>query len=157
MTDERIDITLLKITNPLWMESLAPFVKSYYERIKHPGITYEGIMDYLTKMVQFGGELSEFWCAFKDKEPVGFCLWFVMGPPVIGVSHCDQIHVWDDDERISVMLIEKFLEFATAKRTPIIHGLLVNQQVADHFKKIGEKLGLTVEETGRVEMTGRRT
>lgn len=156
MTETQPEITLIKITNPLWMESLAPFIKEYYERVKHPGLTYESLFDYMVKMVQFGGDLSEFWVAFKEKEPVGFCLWFVMGTPAIGVSHCDQIHVWDEDERIAQMFIEKFVEFSVSRRTPIIHGLLVNQKVADHFKAMGEKLGLKVEETGRIEMVGRR-
>lgn len=154
--EKLIDIDLIKVTNPLWMESLAPFVKKYHDKIKHQGLTYESLMDYLTKMVQFGGELSEFWVAFKNKVPVGFCLWFVMGAPLIGVTHCDQIYVWDDDDRISKLFMEKFIEFSVSKRAPILHALLVNKKVADHFTAVGDSVGVVVEETQRVELVGRR-
>lgn len=150
------EIQTLKITNPLWIETLASYVKDYWERIKFPGLTYEALMAFLTGTVQYGSDLAEMWVAFKDNKPVGFCVWFVMGPPIFGVSHCDHIAVWDDDDRISKALIEKFIEFADKRRTPYIHGLLVNQKVADHFKLIGEQFGIDVQETGKVELFGRR-
>jgi hypothetical protein len=150
------DIVLIKITNPLWMEILAPHVKDYFDRVKLPGMSYEALMTFFLNIVQLGGEAAEFWCAFKDNKPVGFCMWNLMGLPYNGVAHCDQFHVWDDDKRISKMFMAKLMEYATSKRCSYIHAFLINRKVADHFVSMSDELNLAIIEPGKVEMYARR-
>ena len=151
------EIKLLKITNPMWMQALAPRVVSYCEKINSPNLTYESMMTYLTHVVQFGGDMSEFWVAFKDDAPVGFCLWCTMGMPYIGTVHCDQLHIWDKDPEISREFLKQLLKYAESKRAPFIHGLMVNSKVADHFTEMGPELGIQPIISERVELYGRRT
>jgi hypothetical protein len=150
------EITLLRITNPLWIETLGPQIKIYWEATKKPGMTFEALLSYFVGIVQYGGEVSDFWVAFKDNRPVGFSIWTIMGPPYFGVAHCDQLHVWEDDPRISRMLMDKFVEWAALKRCPYIHALLVNGKVSDHFKAMGDDMGLDVTDAGTVELFARR-
>lgn len=150
------DLEFLKITNPLWMQTIAPRVAEYVKRLDLPGVTYESMQTYLTGVVQFGGDLAEFWMAFKDKQPAGFCCWMVLGPPNVGVAHCDQIHVWEDDRKISKGLIARFISWAQEKRCPFIHGLLSTDKVADHFTEIGKEYGIQTIRTEQVVLYGRK-
>jgi hypothetical protein len=150
-------IKLVKITNPMWMQILGPRISEYCERLKVPCVTYESMMSYLTNVVQFGGDTSEFWVAFENDNPVGFCLWCVLGFPYIGVVHCDQVYTWGENKEISRSLFGKFLEFAEKNRAPYIHGLMINKKVSDHFISIGEPNGISPIVTERIDLFGRRT
>jgi RecB family endonuclease NucS len=79
-----------------------------------------------------------------------------MGPPNIGVVHCDQFYVWGKVDGIAKALFRRFLDFAETNRAPYIHGLLVNQKVSDHFEAMGKEEGLTPIVSERVELYGRR-
>jgi hypothetical protein len=66
-----------KITNPLWLGSIAPVIQKVTEKINIPTMTYETLYSFFVQTVQYGGDTVEFWVVQDGNETVAFALWSV--------------------------------------------------------------------------------
>ena len=150
----------LKITNPLWVNKIAPLVMKFLDRIeKHAnvqGINYESLITHLTQISQFGGELVELWVVFKDEEPVAFATWRVMPLPHFGKVYCDYIFKSVKDHLPTRLLAEEFIKFGQKHKAPLYCMDATDEAIARTLTKLANELGLTMEKTSTVSLFARK-
>jgi len=151
---------VVKITNPLFLGEMAPLIQSFYDHVKrtseYEGISYESIYTYLAYTVQFGGDINEFWVAFKKNEPVGFAKWHVCMTPHIGKVYIEFIYSKLKDKIVSVELVKEFLKFGERHNSPWYSFDAANKHVAKRLTQIAEECGVETKETGITNFIGRK-
>lgn len=134
----------VKLTNPNYIGTLAPYIQQYIKRIKPIGITYETLYTYFVNCVQFGDERIEFWVYYMDEKPVGFALWMVAGSPHFSKVHIDHFYTWAKDAKVTEAFLQKFIKFANKHRATYLNGIVQNEVIYRRFKRIAEKYGFKV-------------
>jgi hypothetical protein len=156
MSDEPKEVTVLKITNPLYVGEVAKLIADYALKLGSPTITYETLYAYFCATVQFGGDKAEFTVAFLDQEPIAFAHWFVKGLPYRGVVCCDHIASWNRMADPVSRLIEQFVTFAQKHNAPYCEGEVPNESLYKVIKKAASRAGCTIDHTGKVYFLGRK-
>ena len=150
------EITLVKITNPLWVGGLASVIQDFCGKIKVQSISYPGLYSYFCNTVQFGGDRAEFWVVMQGQQPVAFAHWYVKGLPHAGIVSCDFIHSWNRMSEPISLLIDKYLEFGTKNNAPLYEGDAINEVIFRVFRKSAYKKGLNLTKTELVNFVGRK-
>ena len=154
--EKAVEFEIAKISNPNWLGTLGPQIKTFCDKAALPTITYETLYTYFLRTVQHGSGMAEFHVVFKDKEPIAFAHWFVCDLPHRGVVFCDWIHSWNRMRQPIEMLLDKFFEFGKVKHSPIYKGTAINQAVFRVFRKAASKRGYKLEITELVDFIGRK-
>lgn len=149
----------IKINRPQYVGVLAPLIQKYWTKInehKLNHITYETLYAYFSQVVQFGGEMAEFWVCFDDEEnPVGFALWNVLPLPHQGTVYCQHLFKVGKEHEIVLKLMKEYIEFGKKHHAPYYMFDAVNQPVANAIQKIGKEMGADLIETGKIQFIGR--
>jgi hypothetical protein len=151
-----VELSIVKITNPLWVGGLASVIQDFCGKIKVPSISYGTLYSYFCNTVQFGGERAEFWVALNGKEPVAFAHWYAKGLPHSGIVSCDFIHSWNRMSEPISMLIDKYIEFGIKNNAPLYEGDAINEVIFRVFRKAAFKKGLNLTKTELVNFVGRK-
>jgi len=147
----------IKITNTHWLQQLAPQIEEYAKKVKVPGLYGVNLATHFHGVIQFGGEMSEFWVAFGDDNgPVAFASWAVMGPPFIGAVILDHGYRWGDSKDATSLLAKEFVNFGARKNATIYHTKAINKTVARRDKQLLKAQGVEFVETSAVYMTGKK-
>lgn len=148
----------IKITNTLWLNTIADKIDEFTRKTKVPGIFPQTLATYFHNTIQFGGDKAEFWVVFDDeKNPVAFSHWFVRGLPHISKTYIDFIYSWIDDREAVMLLVEQLENFTLRNRATIIEGDTINKKLLNHFKTIALKFGWEAKESGIVNFTAKKT
>lgn len=150
----------VKITNVHWLGVVAPFIKSFLDKVEIPGIHYETLYTYLANIVQNGHlasqrgtrDTSEFWCVFEDGKVVAFASWHITMVPVVGCVYCDFVHSWQTKKIPVQMLADEFVRFGKDMRAKYWKGDAINDRVYEVLKNCLEKNGLSVNKTPMVHL-----
>lgn len=152
------DLKKVKITNPLWLGVVGPFISDFLKKVPVPGITYESLYMYFANTVQNGAvaldrklrDMGEFWVVLENEKPIAFAHWFVKGAPFVGVVHCDFVYSWQRKKDPANMLFEEFKRFGEDHRAQIWEADASNRAVFEVLKRSADRHGVEVEETGQI-------
>ena len=137
----------LKITNPLYVGSLAPLIQNYVKRVPFPGVTYESFYIFLTNIAQFGGANSELWVVLDaDKQPLAFAVWSVLGSPHVGTTFMGHIYSKAKNKKITLELVQQWEKFGLEKNCPIFMFDAVNESVCKYFEGLAKEIGYDIKE-----------
>jgi hypothetical protein len=150
------EISLVKITNPLWIGGISQVIQDFCGKLKIPSISYAGLYYYFCNTVQYGGDRAEFWVALQGREPVAFAHWYAKGSPHSGIVSCDFIHSWNRLREPISMLVDKYLEFGIKNNAPLYEGDAINEAIFRVFRKAAYKKGLVLTKTELVNFVGRK-
>ena len=148
-------LSVERVTNPLFLGYLAPNLKTFIEKTKPIGVTYETFYAYLGQSIQMGGQQSEFWVVYCDDKLSAFAHWFVMPLPHTGKVCCDYIASWNRKREPVQMLLEKFIEFGKKNRCPMYQGYAINETLFRVWRKAAHKLNLGIQRTEIINFVGR--
>lgn len=148
----------VKITNPFYLGTVAPFISDFLKKVPIPGVTYESLYTYFANTVQHGAasmdanvrNKAEFWVVFEDDAPIAFAHWFVKGLPTIGMVHCDFIYSWQRKKDPANLLLDEFKRFGEDHRAQIWEADATNKAVYEVLKRACESRGMVVTETGQI-------
>lgn len=131
-----------KVTNPVWVGNLAPFIKKYLDLFRPDGITYESLYAYFCQLVQFGGNVSELWAVVdEDGSPMAFAQWQVKSLPYIGTVEINYIYNWSKKNEAVKLLMDEYEDFSLRCRASIGYGNAANPRLLEYWKKVAEKRG----------------
>ena len=147
----------LKITNPLWLGTIAPHINDFAKKVPVQGITYEGFYSYLAASIQFGGEINETWVIMDDSKPVAFGHFLVLGQPYIGSVLCDAVYSWAKSREPASLLIDEFINFGIRHKAPIYTASLISEAAYRLFSKLAKDKGYKIEKSGLIHMVGRKS
>lgn len=150
------EVEIVKITNPLYLGVLAPRIQTYSKGLDIQGITYETLYNYFLETIQRWGEVRELYVAYKDKQPVGFAHFFVMGLPHFGKVSMDEFTVWVKDRSVADGFIEKWIDFGVRHNCPLYETSVINKAILRYSKLKCEKFGYELTETDRKNFVMRR-
>lgn len=156
MEAEANDVSVVRITNPLWVGQIAKMVADATAKVENPTVTYETLYAYFCQTVQFGGERAEFWVAFSGKEPIAIAHWYVKGLPYRGVVTCDFIASWNRMADPIGKLADKFIEFGMKHNAPYYEGNATNEALFKVIKKAAGRKGYDLQRTPRIHFLGRK-
>jgi hypothetical protein len=156
LVDAQPELSIVKITNPLWVGGLAAVIQDFCGKIKVPSISYGTLYAYFCNTVQFGGDRAEFWVALNGKETVAFAHWYAKGLPHSGIVSCDFIHSWNRMAEPISMLIDKYIEFGIKNNAPLYEGDAISEVIFRVFRKAAFKKGLNLTKTELVNFVGRK-
>ena len=147
----------LKITNPLYVGSLAPLIQNYVKRVPFPGVTYESFYTFLANIAQFGGMNSELWVVLDaDKQPLAFAVWSVIGLPHVGTVYMQHIYSKAKNKKITLELVQQWEKFGLEKNCPIFMFDAVNEPVCKYFEGLMKEIGYNINKTGFIHCVGRK-
>ena len=146
----------VKITQTLWLNTIADKIDAFARKMKVPGIFPQTLATYFHNTIQFGGDKAEFWVVFEDEQPVAFAHWFVRGLPHIGVVYTDFIHSWTTDRQAIIMLLKELDKFATHNRATLLEGDVLNQRLYSHFERVGATVGWSPNKTNIINFMAKR-
>jgi len=150
------EIKTVRLTNPLALGMIGPFIKSFVEKMDVPTITYETLYTYFVDSIQRGGDVTEFWVVLKGEEPIAFAHWLVKGVPHVGVVYADFIYSWNRMAGPVDALIETLLDFAKRHRCRWITGDAINEVVYKIFEKYAKKNGFEMIRSNRIHWMGKK-
>jgi hypothetical protein len=150
------EITIVKITNPLYLGQLGPRIAEFEKKLSVKGITYESLYTYFAHNIQFGGDLAEFWVVFEGDTPVGFANWLVRGLPHIATVYCDFITVWTKNPDAHKLLLGQYVKFGEQHRAVWYEGDAVNELVFRLFRKRSKEFNVELNPSGIVNFIGRK-
>ena len=145
---------MLKFTNPAALGYVAPFIKTFVEKINMPNMRYESMYAYLQRSIQFNHN-AEFWVVYEGEEPVAFAHWYVRDLPYIATCYGDIVHSWNRKREPVLMLVEKFIEFGKSHRCVWYSGDTINPTLFRVFRKAFNKKGMDIKDMNSVHFLGR--
>ena len=147
----------LKITNPLYVGSLAPLIQNYVKRVPFPGVTYESFYAFLASIAQYGGINAELWVVLDaDKQPLAFAVWSVLGSPHVGTTFMGHIYSKAKNKKITLELVQQWEKFGLEKNCPIFMFDAVNESVCKYFEGLAKEIGYDIKRTGLIHCVGRK-
>ena len=133
-----------KITNPLWLSTIATHIVEYCTRLACPSISYETLYAYFTQIIQFGKDVAEFHVVFdEDNMPWAFGNASIRGLPYIATVLGENIYSWDKEEESAQLLIESWLAFGKRHRCVYFEAHHNNMAIVRLFERYMEKLKLS--------------
>ena len=153
-----MELKAIKITDPTWIGAIGPEIQKFCERVNIEGLDYRALYSYFVESIgrgyiqkmTYGAEAEEFHVVFEEKKPIAFAHWYKRSIPFVGVVSCDYIYSWGFNKQAVKMLLDELVQFSLKHRSPIIQCDFINTRVFNHFKKLGNKLGYTIKETGLI-------
>jgi hypothetical protein len=156
LVDAQVELSVIKITNPLWVGGISKIIQDFCEKLKVPSISYGTLYAYFCNAVQFGGDRAEFWVALNGKEPVAFAHWYAKGLPHAGMVSCDFIYSWNRSKEPISLLFDKYIEFGIKNNAPLYEGDAINETIFRVFRKVAYKKGYDLTKTELCNFVGRR-
>ena len=137
----------IRITNPMWLGSIAPNIKNLLDRLQIEGTTYETWYAYLVSSVQFGKDTSELYVIFDNDKPIAFAHWFVAAFPNVSKTVCDLIYRWDVPPGSVNMLFDKWHEFGVKHRCKFWEITTKSRKVAKRYEELLSGISLTTHDS----------
>ena len=141
----------IKITNPVWLGEVAPKINDYTDKVKVQGIDYVSMFQYFRNVVQFGGDMAEFWVVMDGGKPVAFSSWSVRQLPYVASALMENAYKWVRDHKPVELLTEEFFNFALKHRCTTYYARCNNKYIAKLLDNISQKNKLTFDSTGAIE------
>ena len=146
----------VKITNAEWLPTVGQHFDDYCKKIKIMGMHSPNFYAYCARVVQFGGNLSEFWMVFDGEIPVAFAMWNVMDLPHSSKVFCGAIYSWAKDRAATETLIDEYIKFGQKHNAVWYSGSAHSKGVVRLFNSIFKKKGFDVMESKAIHVVWRK-
>jgi len=135
----------IKIDNGLYVQKLREPIKKFCRIVNIGGFLPENFAAYLSKVCQFGGDVSEFWVVFEDnayQKPIAFATWNILGEPHTCSVYCQAIHAWSGDTtQACELLLKEFVKFGDKHNATFWSCDVVGEARERLFSKRAKGLG----------------
>ena len=128
-------MNVLRITNPLWLGTVAPLVNAYNDKVDEE-FHYEALWTHFCNVVQNGGNVGGFSVVMDKAHVVAFAQYEVEPLPYHGTVSLKHIYSESEDNEAVSLLCDEIIKFGLQNRCTKIVSHSPNRKVQNHFAEL---------------------